>query len=244
MEVWPNGEYGTYEFGTVTNAAEFAWLNAYSPLQHLRPGAANSTKARKSSSKGIFQSVLPMRRIVPQWHYIRENNELGELSVAHQNTREFMFSRKSGYHHNTTGEEKMSKTAASSRSLNARAQDERQYTDGPVTDVAYIRVEYGRFEEYVDWLNSTWKPTMEATKKAGLIIDYKICTAIPKSADQPNIFRMITYKNMAAFDRGVEEEEVAKKVIGSTPVQNKARVGRNEYRKLLGSELIRELILK
>lgn len=38
MEVCPNGEYGTHELGTVTNAAEFAWLNAYSPLQHVRPG--------------------------------------------------------------------------------------------------------------------------------------------------------------------------------------------------------------
>ena len=136
------------------------------------------------------------------------------------------------------------KTAASSRSSNSRARDERQYADGPVTDVAYIRVEYGRFEEYVDWLNSTWKPTMEATKKAGLIIDYRIFTATPKSPDEPNIVRMITYKNMAALDKGVEEEDVAKKVIGSTEVQNKARVDRNEYRKLLGSELIRELLLK
>ncbi|HSP17093.1 MAG TPA: prolyl oligopeptidase family serine peptidase [Thermoanaerobaculia bacterium] len=40
LKVYPNGEYGTYEFGAVTNAAEFAWLNAYSPLQHVRPGAA------------------------------------------------------------------------------------------------------------------------------------------------------------------------------------------------------------
>jgi prolyl oligopeptidase len=39
-ELWPNGEYGTYESGTVTNAAEFAWLNAYSPLHHARPGTA------------------------------------------------------------------------------------------------------------------------------------------------------------------------------------------------------------
>jgi hypothetical protein len=129
-------------------------------------------------------------------------------------------------------------------SPNARAQDERQYTDGPVTDVAYIRVEYGRFEEYVDWLNSTWKPTMEATKKAGLIIDYKIFSATPKSPDEPNIVRMITYKNMAALDRGVDEDAVAKIVIGSTEVQNKARVARNDYRKLIGSELIRELVLK
>jgi hypothetical protein len=134
--------------------------------------------------------------------------------------------------------------AASSLSLNARAQDERQYTEGPVTLVTYMRIEYGHFEEYIDWLNSTWKPTMEATKKAGLIIDYKIFTATPKSPDQPNMIRMITYKNMAGLDKGVEEEAVAKKVIGSTEVQNKARVARNEYRKVLGDELIRELILK
>ena len=45
--------------------------------------------------------------------------------------------------------------AASSLSLDARAQDtltqdalarnDRQYTDGPVTEVNYIQVEYGRF---------------------------------------------------------------------------------------------------
>ena len=153
-------------------------------------------------------------------------------------------------HH--SGEEKMIKTiilfmclAASSLSLDARAQDERQYTEGPVTLVQEIGVEYGHFEEYIDWLNSTWKPTMEATKKAGIIIDYKVFSSTPPSPDQPNIYLWITYKNAAAaLDKGVELEAVAKKVIGSTGVQNKARVGRNEYRKVLGSELIRELILK
>jgi hypothetical protein len=110
--------------------------------------------------------------------------------------------------------------------------------------VDYIHVEYGHFEEYIDWLNSTWKPTMEATKKAGLIIDYKVFRLTPKSPDQPNIYLWITYKNMAALDKGVELEAVAKKVIGSTEVQNKARVARSEYRKVLGTELIREIILK
>ena len=134
--------------------------------------------------------------------------------------------------------------ASSSLSLNARAQDERQYTDGPVTEVNYIHVEYGHFEEYIDWLNSTWKPTMEATKKAGLIIDYKVFSATPKSPDQPNIYLWITYKNMAALDKGVEQEAVAKKIICSTECQNKARVGRNQYRKVLRRVYIRELILK
>ena len=145
--------------------------------------------------------------------------------------------------------------AASSLSLDARAQDtltrdalaqnDRQYTDGPVTEVDYIQVEYGHFPEYIDWLNSTWKPTMEAMKKAGLIIDYKVFGLTPKSLDQPNIILWITYKNAAAaLDKGVEVEDVAKKVIGSTEFQNKVRVGRNDYRKVLGNEYIRELILK
>jgi|SRR6185312_3461401 len=136
--------------------------------------------------------------------------------------------------------------AASLLSFDARAQDtEGAYTDGPVTYVSYLHVDYGRFAEYVDWLNSTWKPTMEATKKAGLIIDYKIFRATPKSPDQPNVIIWITYKNGgAALDQRSELEAVAKKVIGSTEVQNKARVGRSDYRKVLGEELLREVILK
>jgi hypothetical protein len=130
-------------------------------------------------------------------------------------------------------------------SLNARAQDVRQYADGPVIRLDYIQVEYGHFEEYVDWLKSTWKPTMEAMKKAGLVIDYKVVRATPKTPDQPNMILMITFKDAAAaLDKEVEQEDVAKKVIGSTEVQNKARVGRNQYRKVLGTEYVRELILK
>ena len=149
--------------------------------------------------------------------------------------------------------------AASSLSLDARGQDtltrdalaqnDRQYTDGPVTEVNYIQVEYGHFAEYIDWLNSTWKPTMEAFKKAGLIIDYKVLKLTPKSPDQPNMFLYLTFKNMAAYggnigDKGIEQEYVARNVIGSTEVQNKARVGRNEYRKVLGTEYVREIILR
>lgn len=139
--------------------------------------------------------------------------------------------------------------AGCSLSLNAPAQDApaqdvRQYTDGPVIEEDLIEVEYGHFEEYVDWLNSTWKPTMEALKKAGLIIDYHVFRATPNSPGQPNVILWIAFKNgTAALDKGVEIEDVAKKVICNTACQNKARAFRNQYRKVLGTQLIRELIL-
>ena len=135
--------------------------------------------------------------------------------------------------------------AASSYSARAIAQEESQYSDGPVTEEDYIHVEYGHLEDYIAWLDSTWKPTMEASRKAGLITDYKVFKLTPKSPDQPNIILWITYKNAAAaLDKRVELEEVAKKVICSTECQNQARVARNEYRKVLGIDYIRELILK
>ena len=139
--------------------------------------------------------------------------------------------------------------AALSLSGNARAQGARAYSYGPVTEVDYIHVEYGHFDEYMKWVTSTWRPTMEAAKKAGLIVGYKVFQSSPKSPDDPNVYLEITFKNMAAYggnvgDKGIEQEYVARKVIGSTEFQNKKRVERSGYRKVLGIELIREIILK
>jgi hypothetical protein len=154
------------------------------------------------------------------------------------------------------GEEKMIKAAMfsmclaiSALSLSARAQDVRGYSYGPVTEVDYIHVEYGHFDEYMAWVTSTWKPTMEAAKKAGLIIDYKVFQASPKSPDQPNVYLEITFKNMAAYagdigDQADAFEAVTEKVICNSACQNQARVHRNEIRKVLGTEVTREIIFK
>ena len=139
--------------------------------------------------------------------------------------------------------------AAFSPSLNARAQDERGYTYGPVTEVDYIDVEYGHFDEYMAWVTSTWVPTMEAAKQAGLITDYKVFRASPKSPDQPNVYLEITYKNMAAYAGDIGDgadafEAVTEKVICGSACQDQARVHRNQFRKVLGTEVTRELIFK
>ena len=146
--------------------------------------------------------------------------------------------------------------AASLLSLNARAQDvnagakdERGYSYGPVTEVDYIHVDYGHFDEYMAWVTSTWLPTMEAAKKAGLIIGYKVFQSEQKSPDQPNMYLEITYKNMAAYAGDIGDqvdafEAVTEKVICSSACQNQARVHRNGIRRVLGTEVTREIIFK
>jgi hypothetical protein len=143
----------------------------------------------------------------------------------------------------------LSMCLAVSLSLSARAQDKRGYSYGPVTEVDYIHVNYGHFEEYMAWVTSTWRPTMEAAKKAGLIIDYKVFQSSPKSPDDANVYLEITFKNMAAYagdigDQADAFEAVTEKVICSSACQNQARVHRNEIRKVLGTELAREIMFK
>jgi hypothetical protein len=139
--------------------------------------------------------------------------------------------------------------AISALSLDAHAQDQRGYSYGPVTLVNYIHVDYGHFDEYMAWVTSTWVPTMEAEKKAGLIIGYKVVQTEPKSPDQPNLYLQITFKNMAAYagdigDQAAAFDAVTDKVICNTACQNQARVHRNEIRKVLGIEVSREIIFK
>src|SRR6185437_13372893 len=105
--------------------------------------------------------------------------------------------------------------AISALSLDARAQDRRGYGYGPVTEVDYIHVEYGHFDEYMAWVTSTWVPTMEAAAYAGDI------------GDQADAF-----------------EAVTEKVICNSACQNQARVHRNEIRKVLGIEVTREVVFK
>jgi hypothetical protein len=126
----------------------------------------------------------------------------------------------------------------------ANAQLGTTYDEGPVTEVTYLKIEYGYLDEYVDWLNSTWKPLNEAKKKAGLIIDFRVFTARPRRPEEPNVIFFITYPNMAAFDRRSEEDAIAVEMIGSAKEQDEARIARNAYRTRLGTELIREIILK
>src|ERR1041385_3913363 len=76
-------------------------------------------------------------------------------------------------------------SGAENGSHKADAHNDPGYTYGPVTMVNYIHVEYGHFDEYMAWVTSTWVPTMEAAKKAGLIIGYKVFQASPTSPDQP-----------------------------------------------------------
>lgn len=126
----------------------------------------------------------------------------------------------------------------------ALADEGRPYKEGPVIEVSYIRTKPGKFDDYMKFLATTYRTLMEADKKAGLILDYAIYSAAPRSPQDPDLLLTITYPNMAALDRSEEADAVAVKTVGSMAAQSQAAIDREALREVLGTELVRKLILK
>jgi hypothetical protein len=123
--------------------------------------------------------------------------------------------------------------------------DDHAFTEGPVVNVAAIRTETGKFDDYMKYLDTTWKAEQEAAKKAGYIISYKVITVEPRSEDDPDLYLMVTYKNWAALDDATAKgDAVAKQVEGTLAASSDAAVSRGKIRRVLGSWTGQELALK
>ena len=128
--------------------------------------------------------------------------------------------------------------------VGAASADDKPYKEGPVTDVAFIRVKPGKMLDYIAHLSGTYRQELEADKKAGLVTDYRIYEVAPRHPEDPNLILTVTYPNYAALDRVADFEAITAKVEGSVKASDKAFGERGSIRDVLGSELVRELILK
>lgn len=125
------------------------------------------------------------------------------------------------------------------------AAQDRTYTEGTVSQVTGIQITQGHFDEYLTYLQKQWKPEQEALKKAGIIVDYAVYSTTPRTPNDPDLYLMVTYPNMAALD-GLDDrsEPVLSKLTGGRVKEQKGVSDRNSYRKILGTETVRELKVK
>lgn len=125
------------------------------------------------------------------------------------------------------------------------AQDDHAYTEGPVTAISYVKVKPGMFDAYLSYLQKTYKQVMEEQKKEGLVLDYGVYSANPRSPHDPDLYLTITYKNWATLDTlTARSDAITKKVWGSLDKSNEAAIDREKMREILGGEVVQELLLK
>ena len=126
-----------------------------------------------------------------------------------------------------------------------RAQEDHAYTQGSVTIVSFVRTEPGMFDEYLRYLSNTYKKLMEESKKQGIVSDYAIYQATPRGPQDADVILTVTYKNMAALDSlQARTDPIIKEIFGSLPKAASASADREKLRKQLGSQIVRQLILK
>jgi hypothetical protein len=125
------------------------------------------------------------------------------------------------------------------------AQDEHAYTEGPVTNISYVKIKPGMFDTYMSYLQKTYKQVMEEQKKAGLVLSYRIYSATARSPHDADLYLTVTYKNWAAFDGLTEKTDaITRNVWGSLAKSDEAAIDREKMREILGGEVVQELILK
>ena len=122
---------------------------------------------------------------------------------------------------------------------------ERAYNNGPVWMVSNIQTKTGHFDDYMHYIDTSWKAQQEDSKRRGWVIDYKVLTAIDPRDNEPDLYLMVEYKNMAAMDVSLDELDAQTKSLeGSVAASNKGFADRDKIRALRGAILTREVILK
>jgi hypothetical protein len=123
--------------------------------------------------------------------------------------------------------------------------DDHPYSEGPIINVTSIRTVDGKFDDYMNWLATTWKQSQEAAKKAGYILSYEVISAEPHSPSEPDLYLVITYKNWSALDGAIAKNDaITKQIEGSISAATQAQIERGKIRTVLGSQTMQVLTLK
>jgi hypothetical protein len=126
-----------------------------------------------------------------------------------------------------------------------RADEARAYKEGPVSVISFIKIKPGQFDNYMKYLDATYKPLMEQLIKNKIILGYKVYQGQAHNPHDADVVLSVTYANMAALDNlNDRTDPILEGLVGDRAKRNQKAADREALREVLGSEYIRELILK
>ena len=127
----------------------------------------------------------------------------------------------------------------------AAAAQESSYKPATVWQASRIDVLPGQFENYMDYLSTTWKKNQELAKAEGIVLDYHVLSVNNARQGEPDLVLIVEYKD---YQTTAQQEAFSKKVEAmmaqDSRKQDAASGVRTKMRELLGSIEYQELILK
>lgn len=125
------------------------------------------------------------------------------------------------------------------------AAQESSYTPGTVWEVGRIDVLPGQFENYMDYLATTWKKVQELGKKEGMVLSYHVLSTNNARAGEPDLILVVEYKDYLTT---AQQEAMRKKVNALLSQDDRSATTasgeRSKMREQLGSVEYQELNLK
>lgn len=122
---------------------------------------------------------------------------------------------------------------------------ESSYRPGTVWEASRINVLPGQFENYMDYLATTWKKNQEMAKAEGILLEYHVLATNNARQGEPDLILIVEYKD---YQTTAQQEAFSKKVNAALAQDRRkadaAGGERTKMRELMGSTEYQELILK
>ena len=118
----------------------------------------------------------------------------------------------------------------------------RAYQKGTVSLVIAYQIKPGKLNTFMQEFAAHLRPGLEIGKKTGGILGYSIQQPLDARAGDPTLFEIITFKDLASFDRSYAvADQTAIAVYGSLDAAAAAGAKRAEYATQVSNTLTREL---
>lgn len=125
------------------------------------------------------------------------------------------------------------------------AAQESAYTPGSYMVVQGISIEDGQFENYMDYLNATYRRSQDFARQQGWTTGYRIFANVNRRAGEPDLYLITEMPRMATPQEDVERERQLNEHLAQTTRQATEQSGRRVTMRSLGSNtLLQELTLR
>ena len=124
----------------------------------------------------------------------------------------------------------------------AQAQEEPPFIGGDYWEVTGIKVADGGGLKYARWLAGEWRKNSEFAKSEGWIKDFMVISNVHARADEPDLYLVRVFENMATVAEGEERRKKymawAKKSMDKMAAESGNRA---EYRTVMSSSLLQQM---
>ncbi len=104
------------------------------------------------------------------------------------------------------------------------------FTPGTVWNMTYVKVEPGQFENYMDYLNTTYKKSMEFQKKEGYIVSWHVYAVANRREGEPDIILAVEQKDHLTNTQQLAIQKKVNEFLATDP--HKADSGFGERKKM------------